>query len=513
MTDKPMVLMILDGWGSRESCPDNAISCAHPDHFLALQNKYPHTLLACSGNEVGLPRGQMGNSEVGHLNIGAGRVVYQEITRISQAIEDGSFFQNEEFIKALDFASKHHGKVHLMGLLSDGGVHSELSHLYALLQLCKDYRSEKVFVHGFLDGRDVAPQSAMDYVNALELKMKEIGVGQIASLGGRFYGMDRDNRWERIEKAYNAIVMGEGPKAASAQAAITASYEVRVTDEFVEPVVLVDIDGQAIAKIDDGDSIIFFNFRADRARQISHALVDREMVKFDRRVWPATHFVCMTQYESDLAAPVAFMPQNLNNTLGEVLSHHGLKQLRVAETEKYAHLTFFFNGGVEEANPGEDRILIPSPKVATYNLQPAMSAREITERTLAEIKRDYYDAIFINYANADMVGHTGVLPAAIESIKVLDECLAQVVELVVQKEGVVMITADHGNAETMVCAATGCPQTAHTTNEVPFILVADKYKGQPLRENGSLRDIAPTILNLMGIDIPAEMTGIPLTKI
>ena len=512
MAKKPMVLMILDGWGSRESYPDNAISCAHPDHFLVLQNKYPHTLLACSGNEVGLPRGQMGNSEVGHLNIGAGRIVYQEITRISQAIEDRSFFSNEEFIKALDFASKHHGKVHLMGLLSDGGVHSELSHLYALLQLCKDYGALKVFVHGFLDGRDVAPQSAMDYVNALELKMKEIGVGQIATLGGRFYGMDRDNRWERIEKAYNAIVMAEGPKAASAQAAITASYEVRVTDEFVEPVVLVDGDGQAIAKIDDGDSIIFFNFRADRARQISHALVDKEMVNFDRRVWPATHFVCMTQYESDLAAPVAFMPQNLNNTLGEVMSHQGLKQLRVAETEKYAHLTFFFNGGVEEANPGEDRILIPSPKVATYNLQPAMSAREITERTLAEIKRDYYDAIFINYANADMVGHTGVLPATIESIKILDECLARVVELVVEKDGVVMITADHGNAETMVCAATGCPLTAHTTNKVPFILVADKYKGQPLRENGSLRDIAPTILSLMGIDIPAEMTGIPLTK-
>ena len=327
-----------------------------------------------------------------------------------------------------------------------------------------------------------------------------------------FYGMDRDNRWERIEKAYNAIVMGEGPKAASAQAAITASYEVRVTDEFVEPVVLVDGDGQAIATIDDGDSIIFFNFRADRARQISHALLDKEMVHFDRRDLPATHFVCMTQYESDLAAPVAFMPQDLNNTLGEVLSQQGLKQLRVAETEKYAHLTFFFNGGVEEANPGEDRILIPSPKVATYNLQPAMSALEITERTLAEIKRDYYAAIFINYANADMVGHTGVLPATIESIKILDKCLARVVELVVQKEGVVMITADHGNAETMVCAATGCPQTAHTTNKVPFILVDDKYKGQSLRENGSLRDIAPTMLSLMGIDIPAEMTGTPLTK-
>jgi len=508
-----MVLMILDGWGSRDACPDNAISCAQPGHFQTLQNVYPHTLLECSGNAVGLPSGQMGNSEVGHLNIGAGRIVYQEITRISKAIEDGSFFNNEEFIKALDFACKHEGKVHLMGLLSDGGVHSELSHLYALLQLCHDRHMEKVFVHGFLDGRDVAPQSAMDYINTLELKMKEIGVGKIATLGGRFYGMDRDNRWERIEKAYNAIVMGEGPKAASAQAAITASYEVRVTDEFLEPVVLVDTDGQAIAKIEDGDSIIFFNFRADRARQISHALVDKEMVEFNRRYWPAaTYLVCMTQYDIDLDVPAAFNPQNLNNTLGEVLSYRGIKQLRIAETEKYAHLTFFFNGGVEEANPGEDRILIPSPKVATYNLQPAMSAPEITERTLTEINRDYYDIILMNYANADMVGHTGVLSAAIDSIKVLDDCLAKVVELVVKKEGIVMITSDHGNAEMMVCSETGCPLTAHTTNKVPFILVADQYKGQPLRENGSLRDIAPTILNLMGIDIPAEMTGTPLTK-
>lgn len=514
MSKKPMVLMILDGWGSRDSCPDNAISTAHPEHFLALQKEYPHTLLECSGNEVGLPSGQMGNSEVGHLNMGAGRIVYQEITRISKAIEDGSFFRNQEFIKALDFARKNEGKVHLLGLLSDGGVHSELSHLYALLQLCRDHQIDKVFVHGFLDGRDVAPQSAMDYINTLELKMKEIGVGRIATLGGRFYGMDRDNRWERIEKAYDAIVMGEGPKAASAQAAITASYEVRVTDEFVEPVVLVDSDGQAIAKIEDGDSIIFFNFRADRARQISHALVDKEIGGFPRRYWPvATHFVCMTQYDIDLEAPVAFSPQNLNNTLGEVLSNQGIKQLRIAETEKYAHLTFFFNGGVEEPNPGEDRILIPSPKVATYNLQPAMSAGEITTRTLAEINRDYYDIILMNYANADMVGHTGVLTAAIESIKILDECLAQVVELVVQKGGAVIITADHGNAEMMVCTETGCPLTAHTTNKVPFVLVADQYKGQPLRENGSLRDIAPTILNLMGIDIPEEMTGTPLINI
>lgn len=512
MSDKPLVLMILDGWGCRESCPDNAISQAAPEHFIALENIYPHTLLECSGNAVGLPRGQMGNSEVGHLNIGAGRIVYQEITRISQSIEDGSFFRNQEFIAALDFARQHQGKVHIMGLLSDGGVHSELSHLFALLQLCRGHQMEQVFVHGFLDGRDVAPQSAMDYINTLELKMQELGVGKIATLGGRYYGMDRDNRWDRIERWYKAIVMGEGIKAASAQAAVTASYEARVTDEFMEPAVLLNREGQPVAKIEDGDAVIFFNFRADRARQISHALVDREMTRFNRQVWPQVHYVCMTQYDVDLDAPVAFMPQNLDSTLGEVLSRRGIKQLRIAETEKYAHLTFFFNGGVEEANPGEDRILIPSPKVATYNLQPAMSAREITERTLAEINRDYYDVIIMNYANADMVGHTGVLDAAVEAVKVLDECLIRVVDLVTQKGGAVLITADHGNAETMVCPATGCPLTAHTTNKVPFILVAEKYKGKSLQDQGSLRDIAPTMLSLLGLDIPAEMTGSSLIK-
>jgi len=507
MSKKPVVLMILDGWGSRDACRDNAITQANPINFYSLRDKYPHTLLECSGYAVGLPRGQMGNSEVGHLNIGAGRVVYQEITRISKAIEDSSFYNNQEFMRALDFAREHKGKVHLMGLLSDGGVHSELTHLYALLKLCQDHHVERVFIHGFLDGRDVAPKSAMDYVNALELKMKEIGVGQIATLGGRFYGMDRDNRWERIEKAYNAMVMGEGIKAATAQAAIIASYEARVTDEFMEPVIIVDASGQAIGEIEDGDSIIFFNFRADRARQISHTLVDKDMEKFQRRSLPATHFVCMTQYDADLPASVAFMPQNLNHTLGEVLASKGIKQLRIAETEKYAHLTFFFNGGVEDANPGEERILIPSPKVATYNLQPEMSAREITERTLTEMDRDYYDVIIMNYANADMIGHTGILPATIEAIKVLDECLARIVDRVIQKEGVVMITADHGNAEKMICPETGSPFTAHTTNKVPFVLVADTYKGQQLRQDGSLRDIAPTMLSLMGLEIPEEMTG------
>ncbi|MEQ8200373.1 MAG: 2,3-bisphosphoglycerate-independent phosphoglycerate mutase [Syntrophomonadaceae bacterium] len=512
MPEKPMVLMILDGWGQRRPCEDNAISCANPVHFNCLQDKYPHTLLECSGYSVGLPRGQMGNSEVGHLNIGAGRIVYQEITRICQAIEDGSFFRNQELIKAVHHARQQGGSVHLMGLVSDGGVHSDLSHLFALLQLCKNEGADKVYVHAFLDGRDVAPQSALKYINALEEKMKELEVGSIATLGGRFYGMDRDNRWERIAKAYNAMVLGEGRKAPSAQAAITASYEDRITDEFMEPVVIVDHQGQPIAAIKDGDSVIFFNFRADRARQISHSLVDEHLEYFPRRVWPSIHFVCMTQYDVDLEAAVAFRPQNLTNTLGEVLSQHGLKQLRIAETEKYAHLTFFFNGGVEEPEPGEERILIPSPKIATYNLQPAMSAREITSRTLAEIDRDYYDVVFMNYANADMVGHTGILAAAVEAIKVLDECLAQIAARVLSKGGILLITADHGNAEMMV-GESGVPFTAHTTGKVPFILVSDAHQGRPLREGGSLRDIAPTLLSLLGIPIPGEMTGTPLTQL
>jgi 2,3-bisphosphoglycerate-independent phosphoglycerate mutase len=507
MSKKPVVLMILDGWGSRDACLDNAISQAQPNNFISCQDKYPHTLLECSGHAVGLPFGQMGNSEVGHLNIGAGRVVYQEITRISKAIEDDSFYSNKELLRALEYARKHQGKVHLMGLLSDGGVHSDITHVYALLKLCQDHHMEKVFIHGFLDGRDVAPKSAMEYVNALEMKMKEIGLGQIATLGGRFYGMDRDNRWERIEKAYNAMVMGEGTKAATAQAAIIASYEFRVTDEFMEPVVIVDASGQALGNIETGDTIIFFNFRSDRARQLSHALVDKHMEKFQRHSLPDIHFVCMTQYDADLPASVAFMPQNLNNTLGEVLSSKGLKQLRIAETEKYAHMTFFFNGGVEEANPGEDRILIPSPKVATYNLQPEMSAREITERTLIEIDRDFYDVIIVNYANADMIGHTGMLLATIEAIKVVDECLLRIVNRTIQKEGVVMITADHGNAEQMVCPESGSPFTAHTTSKVPFILISESHKGELLRQDGSLRDVAPTLLGLLGIDIPPEMTG------
>jgi len=506
MSKAPCVLMILDGWGTRAACQDNAITLANPTNFYKLKATYPNTLLECSGHAVGLPRGQMGNSEVGHLNMGAGRVVFQEITRISQAIEEGTFFANEVFIKAMDWARTHKSSIHLMGLLSDGGVHSELTHLYALLEMCKRNHIEQVFVHGFLDGRDVAPESAMDYVNQIETRMRELGVGRIATLGGRFYGMDRDNRWERIEKAYHAMVLGEGIKAATAQAAIQNSYEARVSDEFVEPVVIIDAAGEPVGSIKNEDSIIFFNFRADRARQISHSFLDPDMDKFDRPYLKDIHYACMTQYDVLLPAPTAFPPQNLDHTLGEVLAQQCSKQLRIAETEKYAHVTFFFNGGVEEANPGEDRILIPSPKVATYNLQPEMSAYEVTRRVLEEIDKDYYDVIIMNYANPDMVGHTGILEAAIQAVKTVDQCLLQVVDKVQEKKGTVFITADHGNCEMMLDPHSGCPFTAHTTDKVPFILVDDRYKGRQLRA-GSLRDVAPTLLELMDIPIPEEMTG------
>ncbi|MEN6328100.1 MAG: 2,3-bisphosphoglycerate-independent phosphoglycerate mutase [Syntrophomonas sp.] len=507
MAKEPLVLMILDGWGSRVACSDNAISAANPQNFYALQQKYPDTLLRCSGQDVGLPNGQMGNSEVGHLNIGSGRIVFQEITRISIAVEDGSFFKNPEFLKAIDYARKNDGAVHLMGLLSDGGVHSLLEHLYALLRLCKTEGMKKVYIHGYLDGRDVGPQSADVYLRQLEEKMRELGLGQIATLSGRFYGMDRDKRWDRVAKTYNAMVKGEGRKAPNARAALQSSYENRINDEFVEPVVIIDQEASPVGFVRDGDSLIFFNFRADRARQISRAFVDTDFNDFDRTVKPEIYYLCMTQYDADLEAPVAFAPQNLENTLGEVLAAAGLHQLRIAETEKYAHVTFFFNGGVEDPNPGEDRILIPSPKVATYNLKPEMSAPELTAKILEELERDYYDVVIMNYANPDMVGHTGVLEAAIKAVKTVDECLQQVVTKVLAKKGTVIITADHGNCEMMVCPETGGPFTAHTTDMVPLILVSEQYKDHKLREEPLLCDIAPTMLNLLGIAIPAEMTG------
>lgn len=512
MNNKPLLLMILDGWGSRCSCEGNAISEANPVHFIELQQGYPYTELRCSGLDVGLPPGLMGNSEVGHLNIGAGRVVYQEITRISKAIKEGAFFDIPEFLTAVGRARHHQGAVHLLGLVSEGGVHSTMEHIYALLELCRRQGQARVYVHAFLDGRDVAPKSAMEFIKELESRMLEIGVGRIASVQGRFYGMDRDNRWDRIERGYKALVLGEGDRAPSALAAVQASYEKRVTDEFVEPAVIVDETGEPLATVKDGDSVIFFNFRADRARQITRAFVDREMQHFDRTLWPQVNYVCMTQYDASIDAPVAFKPQNLSNTFGEILADNSLNQLRIAETEKYAHVTFFFNGGVEEANPGEDRILIPSPKVATYNLQPEMSAFLLTDRVIEEIRRDYYDVIIMNYANPDMVGHTGIMDAAVKAIRTVDECLKRVVEAVLEQGGSAIITADHGNCERMVDDESGAPFTAHTTDNVPFILIGQEYAHRRLREGGALCDISPTMLEILNIPAAPEMTGCSLIK-
>ncbi len=463
--------------------------------------------MKCSGKDVGLPAGQMGNSEVGHLNIGAGRIVYQEITRISNAIEDGSFFANPVLLSAIHAARDKQAAVHLMGLVSDGGVHSHMEHILALLELCRREQMERVYVHAFLDGRDVGPKSAAQYLQQLDLYMQSIGVGKFATISGRFYAMDRDNRWDRVEKAYSAMVTGKGNSAPNWAAAVENSYQARITDEFVEPTVIVDERGEPIATVQDHDSVIFFNFRADRAREITRAFVDHDFAHFEREYWPQVNYVMMTQYDVTIEAPVAFEPQNLKNTLGEVLAENGLRQLRIAETEKYAHVTFFFNGGVEEPNINEDRILVPSPQVKTYNLKPEMSAPEVTDRVLQAIDQGIYDVIIMNYANPDMVGHTGVLEAAIEAIQVLDQCLARVTERVLAHGGVVLMTADHGNCETMECPITGGPFTAHTSNKVPFILIAEQYRKVGLRDDGALCDIAPTMLEILNIDQPREMTG------
>lgn len=499
--------MVLDGWGLGTDCAGNAIIRANPQNFYRYCKEYPYTELKCSGKDVGLPAGQMGNSEVGHLNIGAGRVVYQEISRISNAIEDGSFFTNPVLLSAVHAARDKQAAVHLMGLVSDGGVHSHMEHILALLELCRREQVERVYIHAFLDGRDVGPKTAAEYLQQLDLYMKSIGLGKFATISGRFYAMDRDNRWDRVEKAYSALVYGKGNLAPNWAAAVENSYQDRITDEFVEPTVIVDEHGEPIATVQDNDSIIFFNFRADRAREITRAFVDHDFTHFERHYWPQVNYVMMTQYDVTIDAPIAFEPQNLKNTLGEVLAENGLRQLRIAETEKYAHVTFFFNGGVEEPNVNEDRILVPSPQVKTYNMKPEMSAPEVTDKVLEAIDQGIYDVIIMNYANPDMVGHTGILDAAIEAIHVIDQCLAQVTEKVLAHGGVVLMTADHGNCETMECPVTGGPFTAHTSNKVPFILISDQFQKVRLREDGALCDIAPTMLEVLNIDQPREMTG------
>ena len=505
MSKKPVMLMILDGWGVAPASDVNAATLAQTPNLDRYFAEFPHTTLEASGMEVGLPEGQIGNSEVGHLNIGAGRIIYQSLTRITKAIKDGDFFTNEVLCACMD-KTKNAGKaLHLMGLLSDGGVHSNINHLIALLEMAKARGLEKVYVHAFLDGRDVPPKSAVGFIKQLQEAIAGMDFGKIATVMGRYYAMDRDNRWDRLEKAYKTLVFGEGKLVADPVQGVEASYEAGVTDEFVEPMVVEGVD----AKITSGDGIIFFNFRPDRARQITRALNDAEFPHFER---PASalpvNFVCMTQYDATIDAPVAYPPEEYNDTLGEVLAKEGKHQLRIAETEKYAHVTFFFNGGVEEPNLNEERVLINSPKVATYNLQPEMSAYDVTNALLAELDKDKFDVVVLNYANPDMVGHTGVLPAAIKAMEAVDECVGKVVDKVLSLGGSVCITADHGNLEKMA-EADGTPHTAHTTNVVPFILVSNE---EHKLHSGVLADIAPTMLELLNIEKPAVMTGSSLIE-
>ena len=506
MSKKPTVLMILDGYGLNEKQEGNAVAEAKTPVMGKLMAEYPFVKGNASGLAVGLPDGQMGNSEVGHLNMGAGRIVYQELTRITKEIEDGVFFKNEALVKAVENAKANGSALHLYGLVSDGGVHSHNTHIYGLLELAKRHGLKKVYVHCFLDGRDTPPASGKDYVQELTDKMAELGVGEVATVMGRYYAMDRDNRWERVEKAYRALTKGEGEEAKDGVSAIAASYEKGVNDEFVVPAV-VKRDGKPVAVIQNKDSVIFYNFRPDRAREITRAFCDDTFTGFEREKKLDLTYVCFTEY--DVTIPnklVAFHKVELHNTFGEYLAAHGKTQARIAETEKYAHVTFFFNGGVEEPNEGEDRILVKSPKVATYDLQPEMSAYGVCDKLVEAIKSDKYDVIIINFANPDMVGHTGVEPAAIQAVEAVDACVGRAVEAVKETDGQMFICADHGNAEQLVDYNTGAPFTAHTTNPVPFILVnADPaYK---LREGGCLADIIPTLIELMGMEKPEEMTG------
>ncbi|MBR2895716.1 MAG: 2,3-bisphosphoglycerate-independent phosphoglycerate mutase [Oscillospiraceae bacterium] len=497
MNKTPTTLIIMDGYGLRGEENGNAVTHAATPVLDKLFATCAHTTLSASGLDVGLPEGQMGNSEVGHTNIGGGRVVYQDLPRISRSIEDGSFFDNEAYVAAMDAALKNNSSLHLYGLLSDGGVHSHTTHLWALLKMAKIRGLTRVYIHAFLDGRDVSPTSGKDFVAETVAKCKAIGVGKIATVMGRYYAMDRDKRWDRLELAYDAMVYGRGHFCADPVDAVAHSYAENVTDEFVEPVVC-DEEGM----ISDNDSIIFFNFRPDRAREITRVFVDPDFDGFKREFFPLT-YVCTTEYDATMPnVHVAFPRQRVENGLGEYLSRAGMRQLRIAETEKYAHVTFFFNGGVEEVFPGEDRVLVPSPKVATYDLQPEMSAVEVTNQCVERIESGEYDVIILNFANCDMVGHTGVYDAAVKAVETVDTCVGRVVAATRNMGGIAMITADHGNAEEMR-KENGSPMTAHTTNLVPFILVGADVKLNP----GRLADIAPTILDIMGLASPEEMTG------
>ena len=523
MRQKPVVMMVLDGYGLSDNHEANAVYMAKTPVMDKLMSECPFQKGYASGLAVGLPDGQMGNSEVGHMNIGSGRIIYQDLTLITKYIEDGTFFKNEELLRAINNCKEHASDLHIWGLLSDGGVHSHNTHLYAILELCKRESFERVYVHPFFDGRDTPPASGKDYLQELMDKMKEIGVGRVASLSGRYYAMDRDNNWDRIQKAYDSLVLGEGVKAVDPIQAMQDSYDKDVTDEFVLPTVITNEDGTPVSLVKPDDSVIFFNFRPDRAREITKAFcftdddiraqggdpTDTKTIAYLKRAngFMPLVYVCFKDYDETIPNKyVAFKKEEIVNTLGEYLANNGLKQLRIAETEKYAHVTFFFNGGIEEPNEGEDRTLVNSPAVATYDLKPEMSAPEVSEKLNAAITSGKYDVIIINFANPDMVGHTGVLKAAIKAVERIDQCVGAAAEAVKQMDGVLFICADHGNAEQMLNYETGEPHTAHTTNPVPFIL----YNYDPaytLREGGKLCDIAPTLLEIMGMPQPAEMTG------
>jgi 2,3-bisphosphoglycerate-independent phosphoglycerate mutase len=503
---RPILLLVLDGWGINPRREGNAVALARTPTMDELWQRYPHTVLHASGEAVGLPHGQMGNSEVGHLNLGAGRVVYQDFTRISKAIREGKFFENAALLEGMRKIKKAGGSLHLLGLVSDGGVHSHIEHLLALLRLAKEKNLEHVFIHAFLDGRDTPPKSGIDFLHQLEMELLRIGTGKIATLMGRYYAMDRDNRWERVEKAYLALAAGKGRVGKDPCSALEHAYEQGETDEFVLPTVITEDSGNSLGPLEDGDGIIFFNFRADRAREITRAIAFADFQGFVRpRVPRLACFVCMTEYDETFGLPVAFPPQHLSRILAEEISSKAMKQLRIAETEKYAHVTFFFSGGLERVFPSEERCLIPSPKVATYDLQPEMSAYLVTDEVEKRIQTGEYRFILLNYANPDMVGHTGILAAAIRAVEVVDSCVGRVVSAIRKAGGIAFITADHGNAEQMVDYETGEPYTAHTTNPVPFLLIRD---GSPARlREGILADFAPTLLQIWGLEKPPEMEG------